>query len=201
MYFSPHIPGVDISMSKLPMLPIAECVDVSIFHQHNCKPNEIKCLSAFTKKIKKMRSSWFEWGNEPTWMMKTTADLYSSQLAVKSHSTGGIGGDFAGILLATLAATIYNTNVYNQAFWVQSGGGISGSCRLQRCVSLRNPGKQIWKEKNGYNRNGGKRILDKMPLKHKGFWLQLWYEEKNFHKQLRATIIMAVSILGTQKQV
>lgn len=41
--------------------------------------------------------------------MKTTADLYSSQFTVKSHSTRGIGGDFAGILLATLAATIYNT--------------------------------------------------------------------------------------------
>lgn len=49
-------------------------------------------------------------------MMKTTADLYSSQLTVKSHGSGGISGDFAGILLATLTAAIYNTNVQNQAF-------------------------------------------------------------------------------------
>lgn len=55
-------------------------------------------------------------------MMKTTADLYSSQLTVKSHSTGRIGGDFAGILLSTLAAAIYNTNVQNQAFSINSSG-------------------------------------------------------------------------------
>lgn len=56
-------------------------------------------------------------------MMKTTADLYSTQLTVKPHSTRGIGGDFAGILLSTLAAAICNTNVQNQAFLITQRRG------------------------------------------------------------------------------
>lgn len=93
--------------------------------------------------------------NEPTWMMKTTADLYSSQLTVKSHSTRGIGGDFAGILLSTLAAAIYNTNVQNQAFWLHS----SGDQWLLQTAEVHIPAES-WQTnlqgKNVYKRNGGK---------------------------------------------
>ena len=80
--------------------------------------------------------------------MKTTADLYSSQLTVKSYSTRGIGGDFAGILLSTLAAAIYNTNVQNQAFWLTSSRDQWLLQPTEYCTSLQNPGKQICKEKN-----------------------------------------------------
>lgn len=91
--------------------------------------------------------------------MKTTADLYSSQLTVKSHSTRGIGGDFAGILLATLAASIYNTNAQNQAFSLHSSGDqwLLQTAEVHIPESeLQNPGKQSCKEKKESKRNGGK---------------------------------------------
>lgn len=100
-------------------------------------------------------------------MMKTTADLYSSQLTVKPHSTRGIGGDFAGILLSTLAAAICNTNVQNQAFQLHSSGdqwllqtaevhipAESWQPKLQgKHVDKRNGGKgeSVLKEKLGQN--------------------------------------------------
>lgn len=95
-------------------------------------------------------------------MMKTTADLYSSQLTVKSDSARGIGGDFAGILFSTLTAAIYNTKVQIRRF-DDTAAGISGYCRPQTCTSLQNPGKQICKEKNVSKRNGrkGESILKK----------------------------------------
>lgn len=45
-------------------------------------------------------------GKEPTWVVETTADLHSSQLAVKPDRAWGVGGNFAGILLSTLTAPI-----------------------------------------------------------------------------------------------
>lgn len=57
--------------------------------------------------------------------MKTTADLHSSHLAVESHGPGGVGGDFAGILLPALTATICEANTPGQVMRGEKRGGTS----------------------------------------------------------------------------
>lgn len=36
-------------MAELPVLPIAECVHISIFHQHNCEAKIIETFYLFLK--------------------------------------------------------------------------------------------------------------------------------------------------------
>lgn len=62
-------------------------------------------------------------------MVKTAADLHSSQFTVKSHCPRGVGGDFAGILLSTLTATIYKAKGKVSTF-VQKHGGLVASYQL-----------------------------------------------------------------------
>lgn len=40
-------------------------------------------------------------------MVETAADLHGPQFAVEPHRPRGVGGDFAGVLLSALTATVY----------------------------------------------------------------------------------------------
>lgn len=44
-------------------------------------------------------------------MVKSTTDLYGSQLTVKADSPWWIGCDFAGILLTSFSTSIYEQNL------------------------------------------------------------------------------------------
>lgn len=46
-----------------------------------------------------------------TWMVKSTTDLYSSQLTVKADSPWWICCDFAGILLTPFSTSIYKQDL------------------------------------------------------------------------------------------
>lgn len=90
-------------------------------------------------------------------MVKTAADLHSSQFAVKSHCPWGVGGDFAGILLSTLAATVYKANTKVSTIDLKKRTErvrLSGNFRPQRWMSLHSPGKRSWREKKIQKKQG-----------------------------------------------
>lgn len=116
-----QVPGVNISMTKLPMLAITERVDISILHEHNWEANIIvneriillqnsapfQMFSSTVLKTKCKPNKQNCAPKELTWMVETAADLHGTKFTVEPHRPWGVGGDFAGILFSTLTATVY----------------------------------------------------------------------------------------------
>lgn len=112
--------------------------------------------------------------------MKTAADLHSSQFAVKSHCPWGVGGDFAGILLSALAATVYKANTKVSTIDSKNKRDRESEVKWQLQTAEVDVSAQSWKTelegkedsketgrrgKSMQNRNKGK-----TPLQQKGFW-------------------------------
>lgn len=113
--------------------------------------------------------------NEPTRVVKSTADLNSPHLTVKSHCTRRVGGDFTGILLSSFTATIYKANVKVNMFDSRTGR----ECGLAVTSEYRGrPFCKILGGKGAARRRVFKKEEEhaeierwgKTPLQHKGFW-------------------------------
>ena len=71
-------------------------------------------------------------------MVETAADLHGSQLAVEPHGPRRVGGDLAGVLLSSLAASICKANDN-----VSASELCGGSSRAPGQASPRRPEEQL----------------------------------------------------------
>lgn len=144
-------------MPKLSMLAITKRVDISILHEDNCEANISNCdwncqifllqNTCFLQMFFKLNASQTNGTalNELTWMVETAADLHGPQFAVEPHRPRGVGGDFAGVLLSTLTATVYKAK-WSKSARVSRDTGFLVATIYRGCL-CQSPGKTSQRER------------------------------------------------------